>query len=212
MVWLMEAFDSSIFPRQRASSRSRHHPKGRPNHGSGSEPVKRSVSPHQITHQPPTYEASGWDRIVLWRRKLGQIDGDVDDHVLLATHVAGLAHPTQDLVRRDAVAIGGALRVQQERVVDPEPALHDRRPIGHRQPVIIGLTISSAAASTPSTSTPVGTSRLSKTAARLSVGEFPAPAPSAPNSRAALETVGFLILSHRIGPDAHGDGLWRCRR
>src|SRR5664279_229450 len=37
MVWLMEAFDSSIFPRQRASSRSRHHPKGRPNHGSGSE-------------------------------------------------------------------------------------------------------------------------------------------------------------------------------
>src|SRR5664279_2226403 len=37
LVWLMEAFDSSIFPRQRASSRSRHHPKVRPNHGSGSD-------------------------------------------------------------------------------------------------------------------------------------------------------------------------------
>src|SRR5664280_3310142 len=36
----MEAFDSSIFPRQRASSRSRHHPKGRPNHGSGSEAAR----------------------------------------------------------------------------------------------------------------------------------------------------------------------------
>src|SRR5664279_4575325 len=43
----MEAFDSSIFPRQRASSRSRHHPKGRPNHGSGSENWKGSCTATQ---------------------------------------------------------------------------------------------------------------------------------------------------------------------
>jgi hypothetical protein len=37
------------------------------------------------------------------------LDRDVDDHVLLATDVAGLADALQDLVRGDAVAFGGAL-------------------------------------------------------------------------------------------------------
>src|SRR5664279_4608283 len=53
----MEAFDSSIFPRQRASSRSRHHPKGRPNHGSGSDGdgqtgrcVPGRLRPHRSGH------------------------------------------------------------------------------------------------------------------------------------------------------------------
>src|SRR5664279_3128095 len=41
----MEAFDSSIFPRQRASSRSRHHPKGRPNHGSGTDGYTHRLLP-----------------------------------------------------------------------------------------------------------------------------------------------------------------------
>src|ERR1700677_1545026 len=42
----------------------------------------------------------------------GELEGDVDDHVFLTAHIAGLADPLQDLMRRDAVARGRALCVQ----------------------------------------------------------------------------------------------------
>ena len=70
-----------------------------------------------------------------YRPLLPPVNGDVDDHVLLAAHVAGLADLPQDLVRGHPVPIGRPLGVQQERVVDAEPALHDRRPVGDRQPL-----------------------------------------------------------------------------
>src|SRR5215475_13501230 len=50
---------------------------------------------------------------------LGQPDGDVDDHVLLAADVAELAGSLQDLVGGDAVALGRPFGVQQEAAVDP---------------------------------------------------------------------------------------------
>src|SRR5664279_4958647 len=50
----MEAFDSSIFPRQRASSRSRHHPKGRPNHGSGSDRAAAGLTASDRAAAGPT--------------------------------------------------------------------------------------------------------------------------------------------------------------
>src|SRR5690242_13626606 len=67
--------------------------------------------PASVPHQPAGRQASGRDRIVLRRGDLvfGQIDGDVDDHVLLTSDVTGLAHPAKDLVGRDAVPFGGAL-------------------------------------------------------------------------------------------------------
>ena len=53
----------------------------------------------------------------------GQLERDVDDHVLLAADVAGLADALQDLVRRDLVALSRPLRVQQEAGVDAGVAL-----------------------------------------------------------------------------------------
>src|SRR6266849_1537800 len=54
---------------------------------------------------------------------LGELHRDVDDHVLLAADVAELAGPLQDLVRGDAVALGGPLGVQQETATPrPSPA------------------------------------------------------------------------------------------
>ena len=61
---------------------------------------------------------------------LRELECDVDEHVLLAADVAGLPRALEDLVGRDAVALGGVLGVQQERRVDAGPALHDRGAVG----------------------------------------------------------------------------------
>src|SRR5580700_3654175 len=72
-------------------------------------------------------------------RLRGEADGDVDDHVLLAADVAGLADLLQDLVGRDAIALGRALGVQQKAAVDAGVTLDDRGPVGERQPAEGGL-------------------------------------------------------------------------
>jgi hypothetical protein len=64
---------------------------------------------------------------------LSQSQRHVDDHVFLAADVAEFTDPLQDLVRGDAVAVGGPFGVQQETAVDAGPALHDRGPV-HLRP------------------------------------------------------------------------------
>src|SRR4051812_38973702 len=123
--------------------------------------------------------SAGSDRVQV--ALLRELERDVDQHVLLAADVAGLAGALEDLVRRYAVALGGVLGVQQERRVDTCPALDDGGAVGLGPARQVGRTTSSAASSTPPTSTPVSTPRWSKVAARTSVGELPAPAPSAHN-------------------------------
>src|SRR5215475_10720827 len=82
-----------------------------------------------------------WDCPVRPRLALvfGQSDGDVDDHVFLAADVTGFANLLEDLVCRHAVALRGALGVQQEAAVDAGVALDHRGPVGEREPPERGL-------------------------------------------------------------------------
>ena len=78
--------------------------------------VDAEVTPVTLAPRPPLAcrDAAGTE---LGSRAValgGELEGDVDDHVLLAADVACLADALQDLVSRDAVALRGALSVQQE--------------------------------------------------------------------------------------------------
>jgi hypothetical protein len=98
-----------------------------------------------------------------------ELQCDVDDHVLLAAHVAGFPDALQDLVGGDLAALRGPLGVQQEAGVDARVALGDRAAVGEGETVQEKGRTTSAAASAPCTSTPVGMPSRSKVATSTSV-------------------------------------------
>jgi hypothetical protein len=75
-----------------------------------------------------------------------ELDVDVDDHVLLAADVSGLADAVQDLVCGYPVALGGPLGVEQEAAVHT-PAypctIADRSANGTRGRAFVGQPVNS---------------------------------------------------------------------
>ena len=111
-------------------------------------------------------------------RRLRHVERDILDHVLLAADRLAPAQLDQDVARRHAVALAGALGEEQERRVHAGVAEDERVAVdAHRRGPSSARTRSSATSMSLYRSTPCRAPMRSSTATNTSSGVLPAPAP-----------------------------------
>ena len=108
---------------------------------------------------------------------LGQVEGDVDDHVLLAADEPAPTALEQDVADVDAVASDGDLGVAQEAGVDAGVAEGERLPVDADGTVLQGADEVVGGVLEGEQVAAVLPALRSATAMNGSIGQLPAPAP-----------------------------------
>src|SRR5580698_1084169 len=95
------------------------------------KPSGTSMSPVSEARRPAPGTSYGRAR----RLSLAdQLQRNVDQHVLLPADVSVLRHALEDVMDGYAVTLSRVLGVEQEAGIDTGVSLHDRGPVGPRQP------------------------------------------------------------------------------